>query len=65
MAAEGLGQQCKAAPAWMARTEPVAKGRRAMSARTATTGVGGTGLLFLFLFLFFVWFRQRFFRFRF
>jgi hypothetical protein len=44
-AAWGLGQQWIAAPAWMASTEPVAKGRRAMSARTQTMGValGGRG----------------------
>jgi hypothetical protein len=39
MAAWGLGQQWIAAPAWMASTLPVAKGRRPTSARTATMGV--------------------------
>lgn len=39
IAAWGLGQQWMAAPAWMASTLPVAKGRRPTSARTATMGV--------------------------
>ena len=34
----GLGQQWIAAPAWIAATEPVAKGRRPTSARTRATG---------------------------
>lgn len=37
--AAGSGQQCKAAPAWMASTEPLEKGRRPMSARTAISDV--------------------------
>lgn len=44
MAAWGLGQQWMAAPAWMASTLPVAKGRRPTSARTATIGVLRTEL---------------------
>ena len=33
----GLGQQWIAAPAWMAASEEVAKGSRAMSARSSST----------------------------